>query len=166
MNAEFTILIRSKCHLLTHVSSPFPGQNKGSATESLEWVGEVDQSFVQGGLKLENNQIHIPADGLYFVYSQVSYTIMCNKDEGDNAARNVLSHTIWRFTDRVKDPMPLQSSIQSICQSNEDKKNTYRTIYLGAVFELFEGDKLSTITNRVADIDENYAKTFFGVFAL
>lgn len=143
------------------------GQHEGSTNESLKWVTGVDQSFEQGGLKLENNKIHIPADGLYFVYSQVSYAIQCNMDESDNGpAQNFLSHSIWRHTDAVGKPMPLQSSVHSVCQSHEDEKTTYSTAYLGAVFQLMEGDRLSTKTSRVADVEENYAKTFFGVFAL
>ncbi|KAF4104311.1 tumor necrosis factor b (TNF superfamily, member 2) [Onychostoma macrolepis] len=137
----------------------------GSESESLKWVSGVDQSFEQGGLKLNNNVIHIPADGLYFVYSQVSYAVKCNLDE-DDAARNFLSHSIWRYTDAVEDWKPLQNSAHSVCQSQEDGKTTYSTIYLGAVFKLMEGDKLSTKTSRMADIEEDYAKTFFGVFAL
>ncbi|CAM4555030.1 hypothetical protein PO909_002930 [Leuciscus waleckii] len=135
----------------------------------LKWVSGVDQSFEQGGLQLNNkNEIHIPADGLYFVYSQVSYAIQCNMDEGeDNAPRNFLSHTILRYTDAVGDQMPLQNSAHSVCQSKEEGgKTVYSTIYLGAVFQLMEGDKLSTKTTRVADVEEEYAKTFFGVFAL
>ncbi|XP_077064097.1 tumor necrosis factor b (TNF superfamily, member 2) [Siphateles boraxobius] len=138
---------------------------KGS--DLLKWVGNVDQSFAQGGLKLVNNEIHIPEDGLYFVYSQVSYGIKCNMDKGDeNAPLNFLSHSILRYTDAVGKKMPLQSSAHSVCQSNEDGKTVYSTVYLGAVFKLMEGDKLSTKTSRVADVEEEYSKTFFGVFAL
>uniref|UniRef100_A0A672K6R5 Lymphotoxin-alpha n=1 Tax=Sinocyclocheilus grahami TaxID=75366 RepID=A0A672K6R5_SINGR len=140
----------------------------GESQTSLKWVSGVDQSFEQGGLKLANNMIHIPADGLYFVYSQVSYAIQCNLDEADEAdeAQNFLSHTIWRYTDAVGELKALQNSAHSICQSQEDGKTTYSTIYLGAVFKLMEGDKLSTKTMRLTDVEEDYAKTFFGVFAL
>uniref|UniRef100_A0A671MYD2 Lymphotoxin-alpha n=1 Tax=Sinocyclocheilus anshuiensis TaxID=1608454 RepID=A0A671MYD2_9TELE len=134
-------------------------------SESLKWVSGVDQSFEQGGLKLANNKIHIPADGLYFVYSQVSYAIQCNLDE-DDEAQNFLSHTIWRYTDAVGELKALQNSAHSVCQSQEDGKTTYSTIYLGAVFKLMEGDELSTKTMRLTDVEEDYAKTFFGVFAL
>lgn len=146
---------------LTYFSSLFAGEHSG---QSLKWVGGVDQSFAQGGLMLENNEIVIPEDGLYFVYSQVSYETLCSKDvEGDG--QKYLSHSINRYTDAVGKKMPLQNSAHSVCPSLNDKK-TYSTIYLGAVFNLLEGDRLSTKTSRVGDIEENYAKTFFGVFAL
>ncbi|KAL1261018.1 hypothetical protein QQF64_008845 [Cirrhinus molitorella] len=137
-------------------------------SESLKWVSGVDQSFEQGGLKLLNNEVVIPADGLYFVYSQVSYSIQCNQveDDEDDSAHNFLSHSIWRYTDAVQDWKPLQNSAHSVCQFQEDGKTTYSTIYLGAVFKLMEGDKLKTQTKRMADVEEAYAKTFFGVFAL
>ncbi|RXN18738.1 tumor necrosis factor-like protein [Labeo rohita] len=133
--------------------------------DSLKWVSGVDQSFEQGGLKLDDNKILIPADGLYFVYSQVSYSIQCNPDE-DELTQKFLSHSIWRYTDAVTDWKPLQNSAHSVCQSQEDGKTTYSTIYLGAVFKLMQGDKLSTKTSHAAEVEENYAKTFFGVFAL
>ncbi|XP_067306456.1 tumor necrosis factor b (TNF superfamily, member 2) [Pseudorasbora parva] len=140
------------------------GQHGSPKSHSLKWVSGVDQSFAQGGLELHNNEIHIPDDGLYFVYSQVSFAVHCSKKEGDK--QNFLSHSIWRYTDAVGKVMPLQNSAQSVCQSHEDGKTTYSTIYLGAVFQLMEGDRLSTRTTRLADIEEEYAKTFFGVFAL
>uniref|UniRef100_A0A671MC06 Tumor necrosis factor n=1 Tax=Sinocyclocheilus anshuiensis TaxID=1608454 RepID=A0A671MC06_9TELE len=155
---------RTKAAIHLHGES----QTVNSQSDSLQWVSGVDQSFEQGGLKLVGNEIHIPADGLYFVYSQVSYATQCNLDEAneDDAAQKFLSHSIWRYTDAVEDWKPLQNSAHSICQSLEDGKTTYSTIYLGAVFKLMEGDKLSTKTTYVADIEEDYAKTFFGVFAL
>ncbi|XP_073674115.1 tumor necrosis factor b (TNF superfamily, member 2) [Garra rufa] len=133
---------------------------------SLKWVSGVDQSFEQGGLKLKNNKIQIPADGLYFVYSQVSYSIQCNLDESEEEESKFLSHSVWRYTDAVGDWKPLQNSAHSVCQSQDDGKTTYSTIYLGAVFKLLENDKLSTNTTHVADVDDDSAKTFFGVFAL
>lgn len=127
----------------------------------MKWVSDVDQSFEQGGLKLIENQIHIPADGLYFVYSQVAYAVQCK----DGETRRFLSHTILRHSDAMGGKMPLQNSGHSICQS-DDNETTYSTIYLGAVFKLLEGDKLSTSTEYVYDILDDSAKTFFGVFAL
>lgn len=145
-----------------------PGEHyHDGESDILKWVSGVDQSFEQGGLQLNDNKIHIPADGLYFVYSQVSYAIKCNMDKSeDNAPLTFLSHSILRYTDAVGKQMPLQNSAHSVCQSNEDGKTVYSTIYLGAVFQLMEGDTLSTKTTRVADVEEEYAKTFFGVFAL
>ncbi|XP_059371061.1 tumor necrosis factor b (TNF superfamily, member 2) [Carassius carassius] len=142
--------------------------NSNPKSDSLKWVSGVDQSFEQGGLKLDNNEIHIPADGLYFVYSQVSYAIQCKLDENneDDDAMKFLSHSIWRYTDAVEQWKPLQNSAHSVCQSKDDGKTTYSTIYLGAVFKLMEGDKLATKTSRMTDVEEDYAKTFFGVFAL
>ncbi|XP_051963619.1 tumor necrosis factor-like [Xyrauchen texanus] len=136
---------------------------------SLKWVSGVDQSFAQGGLELVDDNIHIPADGLYFVYSQVSYAVECNFDEDDDdeGPQKYLSHSIMRFSNAIgKDWMPLQNSIQTVCHSAYSEKTTYSTVYLGAVFSLLEGDKLKTKTTSVSDIEENYAKTFFGVFAL
>ncbi|XP_065136146.1 tumor necrosis factor b (TNF superfamily, member 2) [Paramisgurnus dabryanus] len=143
------------------------GERGDSAKQEIQWVTDVDQSFEQGGLKLTDNEIRIPADGLYFVYSQVSYAVKCSLDEDDESvAQKYLSHTIMRFSDAMGQKMPLQNSAHSICKSGEDGKTMYRPIYLGAVFKLLEGDRLSTKTTNVDDVEQDYAKTFFGVFAL
>lgn len=89
-----------------------------------------------------------------------------DEDDEDDEAQNFLSHSILRYTDAVEEWMPLQNSAHSVCQSQEDGKTTYSTIYLGAVFKLMDGDKLATKTSRVANVEEDYARTFFGVFAL
>ncbi|KAI7801143.1 tumor necrosis factor TNF superfamily [Triplophysa rosa] len=136
----------------------------GVGEKSLKWVSGVDQSFEQGGLELIDNNIRIPADGLYFVYSQVAYGVPCKVGE-DGETQKFLSHNILRISDEMGGQMPLQDSGHSICQSGENEM-TYSTIYLGAVFKLLQGDRLSTSTNYVDYIDDDSSKTFFGVFAL
>ncbi|TRY96746.1 hypothetical protein DNTS_009610 [Danionella cerebrum] len=140
--------------------------------QTLKWLSGVDHAFVQGGLQLVENKIKIPDNGLYFVYSQVSYATKCklNKNEveiNDESQDNkYLSHSIWRKTDEVKDPIPLQNSAHSACQSPNEGETSYNTIYLGAVFKLMEDDELYTVTTNVEDVSGHTSQTFFGVFAL
>ncbi|XP_056613141.1 tumor necrosis factor-like [Triplophysa dalaica] len=133
--------------------------------KSMKWVSGGKQSFEQGGLKLIDNKIHIPVDGLYFVYSQVAYGVQCKKDR-DGETQKFLSHSILRYSDEMGAQIPLQDSGHFICQSGKNKKITYSTIYLGAVFKLLQGDRLSTSTNYEDYIDDDSSKTFFGLFAL
>lgn len=140
---------------------------------SLHWVSGVDQSFTKGGLKLENNNILIPRDGLYFVYSQASYIIICKSSEEDDDSSNIyLSYSIlWSsLTAPSKNKRYLLNGIKSVCQTKtEEQMNeqyVYDSIYLGAVFQLYKGDKLSTEANHLTNIDDHSSKTFFGVFEL
>ncbi|KAI7801142.1 tumor necrosis factor TNF superfamily [Triplophysa rosa] len=141
-----------------------PSGELNQTLKSLKWVSGGQQSFEQGGLELIDNKIRIPADGLYFVYSQVAYGVPCKVGE-DGETQKFLSHNIMRYSDTMGGQMPLQDSGHSICQSGENEM-TYSTIYLGAVFKLLQGDRLSTSTNYVDYIDDDSSKTFFGVFAL
>lgn len=130
----------------------------------------VDQSFTKGGLKLEDNSILIPHDGLYFVYSQASFNILCKSSEEDNNIH--LSYSIlWSSltSPSVKKPY-LLSGVKSVCQTTTgeqmNEQRVYESIYLGAVFQLYKGDKLSASTNRFDNIEKQGSKTFFGVFEL
>lgn len=147
---------------------PALGQNpeKGSP----HWVSGVDQSFTKGGLKLEDNTILIPHDGLYFVYSQASFSIFC---EEDNERSNIhVSYSIqWSsLTSPSKYKRFLLNGVKTMCQGKTEEQinghTVFDSIYLGAVFQLYKGDKLSTSSNRLSDISEHSSKTFFGVFEL
>lgn len=140
---------------------------------SPRWASGMDLSFTKGGLKLENNSILIPHDGLYFVYSQASFSIFCKSSEEDNDSSTThLSYSVlWSsLTSPSKNKRYLLSGFKSVCQTKTEEQTTgdriYDSIYLGAVFQLYKGDKLSTNTNHFTDIIEHSSKTFFGVFEL
>lgn len=133
----------------------------------------VDQSFTKGGLKLEDNNIVIPHDGLYFVYSQASYEIKCKSSEEDSENSNIhLSYSIrWTsLTSPSTSKHFLLSGVKTMCQTKTEEQGNghtvYDSIYLGAVFQLYKGDKLSTEANKPAAINKHSSKTFFGVFEL
>jgi len=128
-----------------------------------------DQAFSSGGLKLVNREIIIPDDGIYFVYTQVSFHISCSTDktQGDDAV--YISHVVNRFSDSYGSSKSLFSAIRSVCEHTPDTQDlTYNTIYLGAAFQLRARDRLSTETtpNLLHRVDNDNGKTFFGVFAL
>ncbi|KAB5550554.1 hypothetical protein PHYPO_G00055020 [Pangasianodon hypophthalmus] len=157
----------TKAAIHLHVS------NQPHKKRSPVWVSGVDQSFTKGGLKLEDNNIVIPHDGLYFVYSQASFHIVCKSSEEDNDSSNMhLSYRIlWSsLTAPSKNKRYLLHGVKSVCQTKtEEQMNgqpVYDSIYLGAIFQLYKGDKLSTEANHLVGIDVHSAKTFFGVFEL
>ncbi|XP_036421532.1 tumor necrosis factor a (TNF superfamily, member 2) [Colossoma macropomum] len=159
---------KAAIHLLGHYNE----NNK----ESVDWWDNDGQSFTEGGLKLKDNQIHIPHDGLYFVYSQASYRVSCssNADGSDEEAVVQLSHMVYRWSDSYGDEKPLLSAVRTACtkspkQSEEDDEVTwFGAIYLGAVFKLQAGDRLYTkmMEKMLPQVETNQGMTFFGVFAL
>ncbi|XP_072547080.1 tumor necrosis factor b (TNF superfamily, member 2) [Salminus brasiliensis] len=154
---------KTKAAIHLHVS--------GAVDGSLQWASGADQSFAMGGLKLENNEIVIPSNGLYFVYSQASFDVMCESIERDEESGTLLSYAIqWSSPAASSIPKYLLNGVKTVaCQSSEEEGNdehVYEIIYLGAVFKLYKGDKLSTDANHLAHIDKHSSKTFFGVFQL
>ncbi|XP_053288649.1 tumor necrosis factor b (TNF superfamily, member 2) [Pleuronectes platessa] len=148
-----------------------------SSKEKLEWKYNVGQAFAQGGFELVDNQIIIPETGLYFVYSQASFSVSCSDDdaEGKDARGRLtsVSHRIWRYAESMGVKDSLMSAVRSACHVGPTQDNAFRdgqgwynAIYLGAVFRLNQGDKLWTETNMFAELETEDGKTFFGVFAL
>ncbi|KAM9340310.1 tumor necrosis factor a (TNF superfamily, member 2) [Symphorus nematophorus] len=158
------------------------GTYNPNRTDSVEWHNEVDQTFAQGGLKLKNNEIVIPHSGLYFVYSQASFSIDCSSDEDDDTSSLPmvhLSHTVkhWSRTygndeDEKRNYETILKSVRTACQktagSNPDEGPWFSAVYVGAVFSLNKEDRLKTETEEkmLQVLEDNPGNTFFGVFAL
>lgn len=140
----------------------------------LEWKNGQGQAFAQGGFLLENNKIIIPKTGLYFVYSQASFSVSCSDSDREVVGKGLmpLSHRVWRYSDSIGNPASLMSAVRSACQntalegSYREGQGWYNNIYLGAVFQLNRGDRLWTETNQLSELDTEEGNTFFGVFAL
>lgn len=153
-----------------------PDYNEKTA---VEWKTQVDQSHSQGGLELENNEIVIPQDGLYFVYSQASFRVSCSSDDANSQPMVHLSHSVRRSSrsygnnDATTPYKTILHSVRTACQktvsSDSDGEGSwYSAVYMGAVFSLNEQDRLKTVTEEkiLPDLEDEPGKTFFGVFAL
>ncbi|TKS65644.1 Tumor necrosis factor TNF-alpha [Collichthys lucidus] len=145
-------------------------------TTSVEWENQVDQSYSQGGLKLVNNEIVIPRDGLYFIYSQASFSVSCSSSDDDSDPMVHLSHTVKRSSNTYGHKNTYETilhSVRTACQKTasndpDEDGNWFSTIYMGAVFSLNAGDKLKTVMEEsmLKNLEDDSGKTFFGVFAL
>lgn len=162
-----------KNHLITIF--PYPSTGKRGKS-SVQWNVNVDHSHSEGGLKLVNNEIVIPRNGLYFVYSQASFSVNCASDddyEDDSRSMVHLSQTVRRWSESVGQYETILHSARTACQRtvNADEKedgNWYTAVYMGAVFSLNRGDKLKTWMEErmLQELQDEAGKTFFGVFAL
>ncbi|XP_076864541.1 tumor necrosis factor a (TNF superfamily, member 2) [Brachyhypopomus gauderio] len=139
---------------------------------SVEWRDGEDQSFAEGGLKLKNNEIYVPRNGWYFVYSQATYRVSCaTKDDRRDIVH--LSHEVSRWSGSYDSWKPLLSAVRSACKltpagGDDGEEQWFTAVYLGAVFNLQAGDRLRTVMDaeRLHDIEGDNGKTFFGVFSL
>lgn len=140
--------------------------------QQLLWKNDLGQAFAQGGFKLSDNAIIIPATGLYFVYSQASFQVSCGDKDAPARGLTPLSHRVWRHSDSTGGRTTLLSAVRSACQlqalegGSSGGQYWYNTIYLGAIFQLRAGDKLWTETNQLSELETDEGKNFFGVFAL
>ncbi|GAA6226708.1 tumor necrosis factor-like [Lates japonicus] len=157
------------------------GKYNPAIKTSVEWKNQVDQSHSQGGLELNNNEIVIPQNGLYFVYSQASFRVSCNSDNVDATSEPMvhLSHTVKRWSSSYGDDNTENSyqtilhSVRTACQKTANSEfgeegNWFSAVYMGAVFNLRRGDRLKTVMEErmLLDLEDEPGKTFFGVFAL
>ncbi|XP_076013270.1 tumor necrosis factor a (TNF superfamily, member 2) [Genypterus blacodes] len=151
-----------------------------SERNTLEWKKQLNQYHSQGGLELVQNEIVIPRNGLYFVYSQASFRVSCYGDSDSTSPPMVhLSHTVKRWSSSYGNDSANRSyqiilhSVRTACQRTDsgdpdEQGSWFSTIYMGAVFNLKKGDNLKTVTEErlLPNLDEEPGKTFFGVFAL
>ncbi|XP_064205294.1 tumor necrosis factor a (TNF superfamily, member 2) [Anguilla rostrata] len=137
---------------------------------SVLWSKDTGHTFYQGGLDLENNEIVIPREGLYFVYSQASFQTNCHTQSGAGELVHI-SHAVDRFSDSYGGKWePLMSALRPTCVkvagARGSGKRWHSGIYLGGVFRLLEGDRLRTVTKDPSSLDREAGKTFFGAFTL
>lgn len=173
------ILSHSKCQLSLSITTSLyslTGRYNPDINTSVEWMNQVDQTHYQGGLELHNNEIVIPRNGLYFIYSQVSYRVSCSSSNTDVVH---LSHIVKRWSSTYGNDnsdesyKPILHSVRTACQkpasSNADQEGSwFSAVYMGAVFSLNKGDKLKTVMEEkmLPNLEDESGKTFFGVFAL
>ncbi|MBZ3873299.1 Tumor necrosis factor [Sciurus carolinensis] len=133
--------------------------------EQLQWLSRRANALLANGMELIDNQLVVPADGLYLIYSQVLF-------KGQGCSSYVLlTHTVSRFAVSYQDKVNLLSAIKSPCPKESlegaEFKPWYEPIYLGGVFELQKGDRLSAEVNLPSYLDfAESGQVYFGVIAL
>ncbi|XP_061822091.1 tumor necrosis factor a (TNF superfamily, member 2) [Nerophis lumbriciformis] len=153
------------------------GQYNPDMETSVEWMNNVDPTHSQGGLELKNNEIVIPQKGLYFVYSQVSFRVSCNNGVKEDTSATPMVHLThrvrrWSSSSGSDQYKTILHSVRTACPKTasgdaDEDGHWYSAVYMGAVFQLDKGDRLKTVTEKMLpNLEEEPAKTFFGVFAL
>ncbi|XP_012886731.1 PREDICTED: tumor necrosis factor isoform X1 [Dipodomys ordii] len=133
--------------------------------EQLQWLSRRANALLANGMELIDNHLVVPSNGLYLVYSQVLF-----KGRGCSSFL-VLTHTVGRFATSYPEKVNLLSAIKSPCQKEipegPELKPWYEPIYLGGVFQLEKGDRLSAEVNLPQYLDFAEAgQVYFGIIAL
>ncbi|CAL8363644.1 unnamed protein product [Arctogadus glacialis] len=144
-------------------------------SSSVQWETQVDQYHSSGGLRLEDNVVVVPTDGLYFVYSQASFHVSCKAEHHKRAELVHLTYMVDRWSDSYPEYVTILHSSRTVCQQAPPggaeagaKGKWFSAVYVGAVFHLNFGDRLRTVVNKklLPSVVLGSGKTFFGVFAL
>lgn len=152
---------------LTHPSLffPLPPANI-SAPGQLRWGDSYANALKANGVELKDNQLVVPTDGLYLIYSQVLF-----RGHGCPSTPLFLTHTISRIAVSYQTKVNILSAIKSPCHretpEGAEAKPWYEPIYQGGVFQLEKGDRLSAEINLPEYLD--YAESgqvYFGIIAL
>nr|KAF6268308.1 tumor necrosis factor [Pipistrellus kuhlii] len=132
----------------------------------LQWQSKVVNALLANGVNLTDNQLVVPVDGLYLIYSQVLF-----KGRGCPHAPLLLTHTVSRFAASYEDKINLLYAIKSPCQretpEGAEAMPWYEPVYLGGVFQLNKGDRLSAEINLPDYLDfSESGQVYFGIVAL
>ncbi|XP_012509198.1 PREDICTED: tumor necrosis factor isoform X2 [Propithecus coquereli] len=136
------------------------------AEAQLQWISGRANALLANGVQLRDNQLVVPSDGLYLIYSQVLF-----KGQGCPSTHVLLTHTVSRFAVSYQTKVNLLSAIKSPCQretpEEAEAKPWYEPIYLGGVFQLEKGDRLSAEINLPDYLDfAESGQVYFGIIAL
>ncbi|XP_037700229.1 tumor necrosis factor isoform X2 [Choloepus didactylus] len=136
------------------------------AEGQLQWLSRRANALLANGVDLTDNQLVVPSDGLYLIYSQVLF-----KGQGCPSTPVLLTHTVNRFAVSYQTKVNLLSAIKSPCQretpEGTEGKPWYEPIYLGGVFQLDKGDRLSAEINLPNYLDfAESGQVYFGIIAL
>ena len=137
-----------------------------SAQGQLRWLNTYANTLLANSVKLEDNQLVVPTDRLYLIYSQVLF-----RGQGCPSTHLFLTHTISRIAVSYQTKVNLLSAIKSPCQretpEGAEAKPWYEPIYLGGVFQLEKGDRLSAEINLPDYLDfAESGQVYFGIIAL
>ncbi|XP_053545132.1 tumor necrosis factor [Bombina bombina] len=122
---------------------------------------DEDIDSKEGQVKLQDNSLVIPKDGLYFVYTQVAFT-------GRNCQVTkplYLSHIVNKWSLSYDDHSPILTSTKSVCEVKSSSA-WFQPMYQGGLFYLEEGDILSTSTDGIGQLDVSDTQIYFGVLAI
>ncbi|NXT91280.1 TNFL6 factor, partial [Anhinga rufa] len=122
----------------------------------LEWEPISGHAFTNG-IQYRDHGLVINETGLYFVYSNVLFrSSVCSSQ--------VLTHVVYK-----KNPASpgnnilMEDKIINYCMS---QKTWARKSYMGALFKLRKMDSLHVNVSKIALVNFEESKTFFGLFKL
>ncbi|XP_051481620.1 tumor necrosis factor ligand superfamily member 6 isoform X1 [Apus apus] len=122
----------------------------------LEWEPISGHAFTSG-IQYRDRGLVINETGLYFVYSNVLF-------RSSTCSSQMLTHMVYKKNPALPSSYVLmEDKIINYCT---DQKKWARKSYLGALFKLRRMDSLYVNVSKIALVNFEESKTFFGLFKL
>ncbi|NXM63964.1 TNFL6 factor, partial [Illadopsis cleaveri] len=122
----------------------------------LEWEPISGHAYTSG-IQYQERGLLISEPGLYFVYSKVLF-------RGSACDSQLLSHVVYKRNPASPGSLVLmEDKAFNFCTG---QKMWARNSYLGAVFKLRKMDSLHVNVSKIALVNFEESKTFFGLFKL
>ncbi|NXI39301.1 TNFL6 factor, partial [Galbula dea] len=122
----------------------------------LEWEPISGHAFTNG-IEYRNQGLIINETGLYFVYSNVLL-------RGSICSSQVLTHIVYKKNPTLPgNHVLMEDKIINYCTT---QKTWAQKSYLGALFKLSKMDSLHVNVSKIALVNFEESKTFFGLFKL
>ncbi|XP_045201283.2 tumor necrosis factor ligand superfamily member 10-like [Mercenaria mercenaria] len=130
----------------------------------VHWISQEAFAFTRK-VQYRFGRIVISEEGLYYVYSQLSFLEVFDNPRNIETGSLPLSHYIYRYNfiyPRGGEESMIQSSITK-CWGQNQAFGEY-TSYLGAVFHLRQGDELFVKVSNLTLIVREPKLNYFGLF--
>ncbi|NWV33758.1 TNFL6 factor, partial [Grantiella picta] len=122
----------------------------------LEWEPTSGHAYTSG-IQYHNRGLVINETGLYFVYSNILF-------RGSACDSHVLSHVVYKRNPSSPGSLVLmEDKAINYCTG---KRMWARNSYLGALFKLRKMDSLHVNVSKIALVNFEESRTFFGLFKL
>lgn len=128
------------------------------------WISQEDLAFTSK-VQYRHGRIVVLEEGLYYVYSQLSFLEVFDKPGAIDTGSQSLSHYIYRYNiiyPHGGEESMIQNSITK-CWGQNKAFGEY-TSYLGAVFHLRQGDELFVKVSNLTLIVREPKLNYFGLF--
>ncbi|XP_078694868.1 tumor necrosis factor ligand superfamily member 10-like [Branchiostoma floridae x Branchiostoma belcheri] len=136
-----------------------------STLRVTSWESNQGLATLANGMKYRDGYIKVPADGLYYVYSQLYFRYMRDNRESRPSDNHQLLHFTYKKSATYRDKQEVMKSARTKCWS---KRSQYGLLssYQGGVFQLRAGDRLFVQVSNVAMVSFEEAASYFGAFMI
>ncbi|KAI8508409.1 tumor necrosis factor (ligand) super, member [Branchiostoma belcheri] len=158
-------LAKPMAHLTGSNKSAWVLRPKTALVKLRGWECDQGLATLANGMKYGGGHIHVPMDGLYYVYSQLYFRYMKGGD--DTRKHMQMLHYTFKRSDTYRVPQELMKSARTKCWSRHADYGLLST-YQGGVFRLRRGDRLyvAVSNNNVDLVSFEETGSYFGAFLI